>query len=207
MATILHLTCSPRGEAAQSSRLSRRVIDALCRRHPGSTIVTRAIGGGEIAHIDEDYAISLASPADVSQAGSMALSDQLILELESADIVVIGTPMHNFTVPAALKGWIDHVVRARRTLAVTPEGKFGLLSDRPVFVAIASGGRFSGPRARQPDFLTPYLRTVLGVIGLHDVTFFAVEGTAMGPEAAARAWTEADHAVTAHFLHDALVEA
>lgn len=207
MKTILHLTCSPRGPAAESSRLSQRVVDGLLRRHPGATVVTRPIGAGEIAYIDEDYAISLASPADVSQAGSMALSDQLILELEAADIVVIGTPMHNFTVPAALKGWIDHVVRARRTLAVTPEGKFGLLSDRPVYIAIASGGRFSGPRARQPDFLTPYLLAVLGVIGLHDLTFFSVEGTAMGPDAAARTWAEADQAVTAHFHREALVDA
>jgi FMN-dependent NADH-azoreductase len=206
MTTILHLICSPRGEA-ESTRLSRRVLDGLLRRHPGATVVTRPIGSGEIPYIDEDYAISLASPTDVSQAGSLALSEQLILELESADIAVIGTPMHNFTVPAALKAWIDHVVRARRTLAVTPEGKFGLLSDRPVYVAIASGGRFSGPRARQPDFLTPYLRAVLGVIGLHDVTFFSVEGTAMGPDAAAKAWAEADQAVTAHFSQEALVEA
>lgn len=206
MTTILHLICSPRGEA-ESTKLSRRVLDGLLRRHPGATVVTRPIGGGEISYIDEDYAISLASPVDVSKAGSMAMSDELILELEAADIVLIGTPMHNFTVPAALKAWIDHVVRARRTLAVTPEGKFGMLDDRPVYVAIASGGRFSGPRARQPDFLTPYLRAVLAVIGLHDVTFFSVEGTAIGPEGAAAAWAEADQALAAHFHGEALVEA
>jgi hypothetical protein len=71
---------------------------------------------------------------------------------EFADVVVIGTPMHNLTVPAALKAWIDHVVRARRTFTISAAGKVGTLRDRPVFVAIASGGRFSGERARQPDF-------------------------------------------------------
>ena len=107
----------------------------------------------------------------------MVLSEELIRELESADFVVIGTPMHNLTVPSALKAWIDHVVRARRTFNVTPAGKVGTLRDRPVFVAIASGGRFSGERARQPDFLTPYLKAILGMIGLHDLTFFSVQGT------------------------------
>lgn len=198
MTTILHLICSPRGEA-ESTRLSRRVLDGLLRRHPGATVVTRPIGGGEISYIDEDYAISLASPADVSQAGSLALSDQLILELESADIVVIGTPMHNMTVPAALKAWIDHVVRARRTFDVTPAGKVGLLRDRPVFVAVASGGRFTGERARQPDFLTPYLSAVLGMIGLRDLTFFSVQGTGAGPDAVAEARAGTDRALAAHF--------
>ena len=110
------------------------------------------------------------SSADISQEGSIARSEELIAELESSDFVVIGTPMHNFTVPSALKAWIDHVVRVRRTFNVTKEGKVGRLRDRPVFVAVSSGGRFSGERARQPDFLTPYLKAVLGTIGLHDLT-------------------------------------
>ena len=109
----------------------------------------------------------------------MAQSEELIQELESSDIVVIGTPMHNFTVPSSLKAWIDHIVRVRRTFNVSPEGKVGTLRDRPVFVAISSGGRFSGERARQPDFLTPYLKAILGTIGLHDLTFFSVQGTGL----------------------------
>jgi FMN-dependent NADH-azoreductase len=129
----------------------------------------------------------------------MALSEELIRELESADFVVIGTPMHNFTVPSALKAWIDHVVRARRTFNVTPAGKVGLLRDRPVFVAISSGGRFSGERARQPDFLTPYLKAVLGIIGLHDLTFFSVQGTASGPDAVAEARARTDQVLQEHF--------
>jgi FMN-dependent NADH-azoreductase len=130
----------------------------------------------------------------------MALSEKLIQELESADFVVIGTPMHNFTVPSALKAWIDHVVRARRTFNVTPAGKLGLLHDRPVFVAISSGGRFSGERARQPDFLTPYLEAVLGIIGLHDLTFFSVQGTASGPDAVAQARARIDQALQEYFF-------
>jgi FMN-dependent NADH-azoreductase len=127
------------------------------------------------------------------------VSEELIQELESADVLVIGTPMHNFTVPSVLKAWIDHVVRVRRTFNVTPNGKVGLLRDRPVFVAISSGGRFSGERARQPDFLTPYLKAVLGIIGLRDLTFFSVQGTGSGPEAIAAARARAEQALREHF--------
>ncbi|WP_245274023.1 FMN-dependent NADH-azoreductase [Rhizobium leguminosarum] len=160
MKTILHVCCSPRGQTAESYRLSQAIIGFLLRREPGATVVERVIGNGTIAHVDAAYAISQASAADVSREGSMALSEELIRELEAADFVVIGTPMHNLTVPSALKAWIDHVVRARRTFTIGPAGKVGTLRDRPVFIAIASGGRFSGERARQPDFLTPYLKAI-----------------------------------------------
>lgn len=129
----------------------------------------------------------------------MAHSEELVQELESSDFVVIGTPMHNLTVPSALKAWIDHVVRARRTFNITPAGKVGTLRDRPVFVAISSGGRFSGERARQPDFLTPYLTTILGTIGLHDLAFFSVQGTGSGPDAVAEARAQSDQALHAYF--------
>jgi FMN-dependent NADH-azoreductase len=130
----------------------------------------------------------------------MSRSEELIQELESADFVVIATPMHNFTVPAALKRWIDHVVRIRRTFNATAEGKVGALRDRPVFVAVSSGGRFSGERTHQPDFLTPYLKAILGTIGLHDLTFFSVEGTALGPDSLTEARAKADQAMQGFFL-------
>jgi len=114
--------------------------------------------------------------------------------------VVIATPMHNFTVPAALKAWIDHIVRVRRTFDVTAQGKVGALHDRPVFVAVSSGGRFSGERTHQPDFLTPYLKAILGTIGLHDLTFFSVEGSALGSDALAVARAETDQAIQGFFL-------
>src|SRR5262249_31349060 len=160
----------PRGKAAESYRLSQKLIAALRERNPHAEVIERPIGNGSLPHVDEDYAISQASTADVSTEGSMARSEELVRELESADCLVISTPMHNLSVPSVLKAWIDHVVRARRTFSIGPGGKVGLLKDRPVYIAIASGGRFSGEQARQPDFLTPYLKTVLAMIGLKDVT-------------------------------------
>ena len=129
----------------------------------------------------------------------MVRSEELIQELERADIVVISTPMHNLTVPATLKVWIDHIVRARRTFKMSKAGKVGLLQDRPVFVAIASGGRFSGDRAQQPDFLTPYLKAILAVIGLHDLTFFSVQGTGSGLDAVAETRVKTDQVLQEYF--------
>lgn len=199
MKKILHVSCSPRGQAAESYRLSQKIIRSLLEKQPGATVINRVIGGGAIPHVDEDYAISQSSSEDVSQKGSMAQSEVLIRELESADFVVISTPMHNLTVPSALKAWIDHVVRARRTFNVTAAGKVGTLRDRPIFVAIASGGRFSGERARQPDFLTPYLKTILGTIGLHDLTFFSVQGTGAAPDTVAETRARTDQELRTHF--------
>lgn len=198
MTQILHLTCSPRGDVAESSKLSRRIVEMLLRAHPAATIVKRDIGGG-LPSVDAAYAISQGSAADVSQDGSMILSEELVHELESSQVVVIGTPMHNLTVPSALKAWLDHVVRARRTFNVTAAGKVGTLVDRPVFVAIASGGRFSGERARQPDFLTPYLRAIFGIVGIHNLTFFSIEGTGAGAEAILEGRVRAEDAINEHF--------
>lgn len=149
--------------------------------------------------MDEDYAVSQQSSEDVSREGSVSVSDELIRELENSDVLIIRTPMHNFTVPSTLKVWIDHIARVRRTFNVSPEGKTGMLRDRPVFIAVSSGGRFSGERARQPDFLTPYLTAVLGMIGLHDLTFFSIQGAAFGPEAVAEARAKTDQALQAYF--------
>jgi FMN-dependent NADH-azoreductase len=203
MMKILHLICSPRGQASESYGLSQKIVGHLLDSEPTATVIIRPIGGA-IADLDESYASALGtterSLAELFVEGSMSRSEELIQELESADIVVIATPMHNFTVPAALKAWIDHVVRVRRTFNVTAEGKLGSLRDRPVFVAVSSGGRFSGERTHQPDFLTPYLKAILGTIGLHDVTFFSVEGSALGHDALAQARIKADQAMQGFFL-------
>jgi FMN-dependent NADH-azoreductase len=123
----------------------------------------------------------------------------LIAELERADVIVIGTPMHNLSAPSSLKAWIDHVVRARRTFTMTSSGKKGMLHDRPVYIAVASGGRFSGANAHQPDFLTSYLKTILASIGLCDVSFFTIEGTGGRAESVELSRRIAHQELTRHF--------
>jgi FMN-dependent NADH-azoreductase len=195
---ILHLICSSRGRAAESSRLSQKIVDALLAKEPRAEVVTRILADEPLDHVDADYALSQHSLADISQEGTAAVSAMLVRELDSTDFVVIGTPIHNFTVPSALKAWIDHVVRVRWTFDVSPQGKIGKLHDRPVFIAFSSGGRFSGERARQPDFLTPYLQAVFSIVGLHDLTFFSVQGAAFGADYLEKARRTAEAAVLAH---------
>lgn len=184
--SILRIRCSPRGLESESYRLSQQIIDRLTQTGPADGLDVVEFDATTLTHADGDYAAVLAAreepAADVLENGSLLASGGLIRMLDEASHIVLATPMHNFTVPSALKAWLDHVVRVRHTFHITPQGKVGLLADRPVYVAISSGGAFSGDEARQPDFLTPYLRHVLATIGLKRVTFVAVEGTARGPE-------------------------
>jgi FMN-dependent NADH-azoreductase len=190
---ILHIDCSPR-VASHSRALSAAIVAKLLEVAPGATIVRRDLGAAPLPHATSDYATTLSSPATLAAplAGSLDLSEALIREVEAADAIVIGTPMHNLTVPSVLKAWIDQILRAGRTFRSTPAGKVGMVPDRPVFVGIASDGVFAGERANQPDFLTPYLSAVLGSMGLTSLRFFRVQATAfLDAEQAAGAREEA----------------
>ncbi|HEY4065702.1 MAG TPA: NAD(P)H-dependent oxidoreductase, partial [Burkholderiaceae bacterium] len=194
MNVILHLTCSPRGAAAHSTRFSRHIVDRLRARHPQARVTHRDFAAAPLPHVDAGYAQSLGGglvQAD-GASPSLELSDRLIAELQGADCVVIGTPMHNYGVPSVLKAWIDHVVRIHRTFAPTPQGKQGLLQDRPVYIAVAAGGGYADDPARQPDFVTPYLRAALGTIGLRDLRFFPLQRLVLGDTAIEQAWQSAE---------------
>lgn len=184
---ILRVICSPRGTSSESYRLSQTLINHLIDSHRGSDFIITERGVSGLGHIDADFAEAVSKRRDTSTplaaTGALLQSEHLIRELENADRVVIATPMHNLMVPSALKAWLDHVIQADRTFRITAQGKVGALRDRPVYIAIASGGTFTGVDARQPDFLRPWLRAVLASIGLLDVTFFSVEGTAQQPDA------------------------
>ena len=186
---ILHIDCSPRADS-HSRQLSASIVEKLVEVAPGARIGRRDLGADPLPHATSDYATTLSSPATLAAPveGSLELSEKLIQEVEAAGAIVIGTPMHNLTVPSVLKAWIDQILRAGRTFRSTPAGKTGMIPDRPVLVAIASGGRFTGERAGQPDFLRPYLKEVLGSIGLKSVQFLAVQATAfLNEETAASA--------------------
>lgn len=199
--SILRICCSPQGLASESYRLSERIIQRLQANQPGGKLDVIDVDATRLPHADSDYAAALSSPADPLdgqlELGTLKESARQIQLLTDASHLVLSTPMHNFTVPSSLKVWLDHVVRVRSTFRITAEGKRGLLANRPVYVAISSGGGFSGDNAGQPDFLTPYLRHVLATIGLHQITFISVEGTARGPEFLEAARKRADAAIAA----------
>lgn len=181
---ILHIDCSPRA-SSHSRQLSAAILARLRALAPGAAVTHRDLGRDPLPHALADYAETLASPQNLAAetaAASTRLSEQLIQEVEAADVVVIGTPMNNFTVPSVLKAWIDQILRVGRTIGVAPTGeKVGLLQDRPVYVGIASGGVFAGEHARQPDFLTPYLQAAFDCIGLKSLHFLTLQATAFMP--------------------------
>ncbi|WP_029044291.1 FMN-dependent NADH-azoreductase [Cupriavidus sp. WS] len=178
---ILHIDCSPRKES-HSRKLSAAIVARLFAIDPDASVIRRDLGQAPIPHTEASYAAVLSSPkALTSEQSNVAtsLSEQLIQEIEVADVLVIGTPMNNFTVPSVLKAWIDQILRMGRTIGVAPTGeKIGLLQDKPVYIGIASGGVFTGDRAKQPDFLMPYLMAAFGCVGLTSLQFFPLQATA-----------------------------
>ncbi|MBN3759260.1 NAD(P)H-dependent oxidoreductase [Burkholderia sp. Ac-20365] len=177
---ILLVNASPHGKASHGYGLAREMIATLGKTADVS-IAERDLTLRPLPPISESYAQAIVSSDP--DPGQFDVSELLIREIETTDALIINTPMHNFTVPAALKLWIDYVVRVHRTFAAAAEGKIGLMRDRPTFVIVGSGGFHSGDRAWQGDFLTPYLRYALASIGLKSVDFLLLEGLTHGDEA------------------------
>ena len=190
---ILHVTSSSRGNASYSNRVAGHVLDELVARNPGATIAVRNVATDQLAHIDDDFVAATRSPNGPQterQRALLAQSDALVDELFAADIVVIGAPMINFTIPSTLKAWIDNVARAGRTFSYSEAGPKGLVTGKQVIIVGARGGVYS--EAGKPlDFQIPYLKSVLGFLGMTDVEVLEVDGTAYGPEAAEKAVTAA----------------
>lgn len=191
MTTILYIVVGPRSERSWSRRYGARVLERLERRYPGATVVRRDLAAQPPPIIEAQFADAILRTPDTWDAAdrdALGYSEQAIEELEAADVVLISTPMNNYTVPATLKAWIDHIVRIRRTFIGSPQGKVGLLQDRPTYVVTAAGGHHSGDGgAVQPDFLTPYLIAIMATIGIRDMRFLSLQGVTRGAEAEARA--------------------
>ena len=191
MTTILRIDCSPRGAEAHSWRMADELMQRLTTRYPGAQVIRRNLAETLPPLVDQAFAAAMREHQTAEGAkgvAALATSEAMIAELEASDVLVLSTPMHNFTVPANLKAWIDQVVRFGRTFQSTPDGKVGLLQDRPTFVIVASGGHFMPPKARQPDFLTAYLGSILATIGIHDVTILPLEGLTRGDAEMAEAY-------------------
>jgi FMN-dependent NADH-azoreductase len=181
MPTLLHLDASPL-ETSVSRELAREFVATWKTANPDGTIVYRDLAAFTPAPISQAWVHAAFTPADSRSAEQKALlapSDELIRELESADEIVIGVPMHNFSLPASLKLWIDQIVRSGRTFAYGATGPAGLLKDKKATLLVASGGVYSpGTPAAAFDFGEPYLKTILGFIGITDVRTFTVGGVA-----------------------------
>ncbi|HMP09556.1 NAD(P)H-dependent oxidoreductase [Hydrogenophaga sp.] len=189
---ILQINASPRRGDANSTKLAKQVSERLQAAHAGSRLTVRDLGERPVTVLDETALGALFTPAEqrrADQAAIVAEYDALIAEVQSHDAIVLGVPMYNFGVPVQLKAWIDAIARAGVTFRYTENGPEGLLKGKTVYVALARGGLY---RDTPNDSQVPYLKTVLGFLGLTDVRFIYAEGLNMGPEAAARGFAQAE---------------
>lgn len=169
--------------ARKAGSSSRALTDALIARLAPDEIVTRDLTE-VLPFVTEDWVganFTDESERTDAQKAELALSDSLVDELVAADTLVIGTPIYNFAVPAALKAWIDLIARARKTFHYTANGPEGLLTDKKAYVLIASGGTEVGSEI---DFASGYLRHILAFVGITDVTVIAADQQMMRGEAA-----------------------
>ncbi|MEN3953450.1 NAD(P)H-dependent oxidoreductase [Iodidimonas sp. SYSU 1G8] len=194
MRTVLVIDSSPNLSTSVSRALTRRFSESWSLSHPGDRIVHRDIGASPPPHLDSDTLAAWSTPPEKRDADGVrraALSDALIAELVDADVVVIGAPMHNFSVSSGLKTWIDHVARAGMTFRYTEAGPQGLIADKPVYLVSSRGGAYGvGSGGEAADFQETQLLHVLRFLGLTDVTVIRAEKLAFGPDVA-RASVEA----------------
>ncbi len=199
MTTVLHLNTSIRSNGSLSRTLTQEFLAKWTSSHQ-ATVVERDLARNPVPHLDENTMGAFFTPADKrtpEQLKAVALSDELIAEVQAADTIVIGAPMYNFSISSGFKAWIDHVARAGVTFKYTETGPVGLLTGKKVIVFTARGGVYSHGPATSMDFHETYLRAVLGFIGLTDITFIHTEGVAMGEEAVNKALLQSRDALTA----------
>lgn len=190
MTQILVIESSANLASSVSRDLTQAFLAGYKTAHPDVSVVTRDLVADPVPHLGVDLIGGFfGKPEELTaaQKSAIAVSDTLIDQVEAADIIAIGVPMYNFSIPSSLKAWIDHILRAGRTFRYGANGPEGLVTGKKVVLLLASGGVYSEGPYKPYDFQETYLRGVLGFIGLTDVTVVRAEGLAMGPDAAAQA--------------------
>ena len=194
---ILQINSSARSTGSESTRLADTIVAKLQAATPGASLTRRDLATQPHPPIDEATLGALFTPADqrsAEQTARVALDDALIAQAQAADVIVIGAPMYNFGMTTQLKSWFDAIARAGVTFTYTANGPEGLLKNKKVYVTLARGGMHKdGPN----DHQVAHLKTLLGFLGLTDVTFVYAEGMGMGPESVAKAQAQADADINA----------
>jgi FMN-dependent NADH-azoreductase len=184
MKQILIVESSPRGPESASRTLAGKVRARLEAQYPEARIVERDLAHDNVPHLGEST-LKAMTTGDPVEAGTLKdalhLSDELTEELLSSDLLVIASPMWNFGIPSSLKAWIDHVVRAGKTFNYAGAGVEGLAKGKKAILVLASGGVFSEGPWKPWDTVEPYLRQILGFIGIDDVQTVRAEGMNIPP--------------------------
>ena len=195
---ILQIISSAQGANSNSTQLSQGIIDKLLAANPGSRVVVRNLATNPLPYLEEAHLQAFMTPAEgrsPEQQEAVRHSDEIVAQVMAADVLVIGVPFYNFSVPASLKSWLDHLTRAGITFRYTATGPEGLITGKKVYLAIASGGIYSEGPMQSYDFAAPYLRLVLRFLGMTDVTVARAEGVKL-PDFQAQALQKGIDSVT-----------
>jgi FMN-dependent NADH-azoreductase len=200
---LLHIDSSPLGTQSVSRELTRRIVAQWQASHPGTTVEHLDLATDAPTHLGVDsLGFRLGANAEgltEVQKRENAISEQLVSQFLAADVVVVGAPMYNFSVPSQLKAWIDRIAQAGRTFKYTEQGPVGLAGGKTVIVASTRGGAYSAnPALAFLDHQESYLQALFGFLGVTDVRFVRAEGVAMGDAAKAQALASADAQIQAH---------
>jgi FMN-dependent NADH-azoreductase len=200
---LLHIDSSPLAGNSVSRQLTERTVAQWRATHPHTKVEYLDLAKDAPSHLNIDSLGFRAGPnagglSDV-QRRENEISEKLVTQFLAADVIVVGAPMYNFSVPTQLKAWIDRVAQAGRTFTYTATGPKGLAAGKTVIVASSRGGVYStNPAMAGLDHQESYLKTVFGFFGITDIRFVRAEGVAMGDEAKAVALTAADLEIKAH---------
>jgi len=181
MPKLLRIDASSRIHDSQSRELANFFVNHWLNTHTDGEVIVRDLIAGSPPHISDATVAGFYTSKDCQSSEhkqATALSDELINELMEADVLLIDTPMYNFSIPSALKAWIDQIVRIGETFNFSPDSGFeGLVTGKQAYVITASGASFADENMKALDFMTPYLNTLLGFLGFTEIKFFTVEGT------------------------------
>lgn len=195
MSNILLVTSSPRTGESVSTKVATELAEKLKGASTGNSLVHRDLGSNPIPHLDTVSTAAIRKPADArsaDEATAAAISDAMVAELMAADTIILATGLINFNIYSGLKSWIDNIARAGMTFKYSETGPEGLATGKKVYIVLAAAGVYSEGPAASLNHAVPYLKTVLGFMGMTDVEVIYVEGLAFGPEAVEKAMIAAN---------------
>lgn len=198
---LLHIDSAITGQQSVSRQLTARTVAAWQAAHPGTRVQYLDLATEAPSHLAAEslgFRTGQAAATDVERQQN-ALSEALVSQFLATDVIVIGAPLYNFSIPSQLKAWIDRIAQAGRTFKYTDKGAVGLAGGKTVIVASTRGGVYSSSEAGQAmEHQESYLKVVFGFFGITDVRFVRAEGVGMGPDAKALAIASADKDIQAH---------
>ena len=199
---LLHIDSAITGAQSVSRQLSRQVVDSWVAAHPGTRVTHLDLVTHAPAHLTQDaLALRMGQTENLSEAQKRenAVTEGLLQQFLAADVLVIGAPLYNFSIPTQLKAWIDRLAQTGRTFRYTASGPEGLAGGKTVIVASSRGGMYSNSEGgRAMEHQESYLQTVLGFLGITDVRFVRAEGLGMGEAVRAAALASAQADIRAH---------